>query len=108
MNRLQTSKKSLEAVQQVADDKSLRNDLKDIVHEAHATMDKVNDITSKPMGADVRSTLSKTSDAITHLDLASKQMNQILSKRGLFFQFLVGRPGYLKPPKVKKAENCRH
>lgn len=99
--------KSLEAVQQVTSDKGLRSDLKDIVHEAHATMDRVNEITSKPMGADVRNTLTKTNDAIDHLDIASKQLNQILSKRGLFFQFLVGRPGYIKPAKVKKQNTIQ-
>jgi ABC-type transporter Mla subunit MlaD len=90
---------SLESLQQVAADKSLRSDLKQILREAHSTLETVNEITSKPMGADLRSTLHETNDAITHLDLAARQMNQILAKRSPLLHLMFGRPGYIKVEK---------
>jgi len=88
--------KSLDSLQQVTADKSLRSDLKQILQEAHSTLDTVNEITSKPMGPDVRSTVHKANDAITRLDLAAQQMNQILGKRAPFLHLMFGRPGYVK------------
>jgi hypothetical protein len=48
------------------------------------------------MGSDVRSTLHKVNDTITHLDLAAQQMNQILEKRSPLMHLMFGRPGYIK------------
>lgn len=90
--------KSLESLQHVASDQSLRTDLKQIIQEAHSTLDTINEITDKPMSADVRSTLHKTNDAIIHLDLAAQQMNQILEKRSPLFHLMFGRPGHVKLP----------
>ena len=98
--------KSLDSLQQVSADQGLRKDLKQILREAHSTLDTVNEITSKPVGADVANTLHKTSDAITHLDMAARQMNQILGKRSPLIHLMFGRPGRIKveSTETKKIE----
>lgn len=92
---------SLDSLQQITADKSLRADLKQLLQETHSTLDTVNEIANKPMSSDLRNTLHKTNDAITHLDLAAQQMNQILMKRSPLIHLLFGRPGYIK---VKKDD----
>lgn len=87
---------SLDSLQQVTSDKDFRQDLKQILQQTRDALNTVNEITDKPMSADVRSTLRKTNDAIIHLDLAAQQMNQILDKRSPLLHLMIGRPGRIK------------
>ncbi|MDQ5968095.1 MAG: hypothetical protein QG625_4252 [Cyanobacteriota bacterium erpe_2018_sw_39hr_WHONDRS-SW48-000098_B_bin.30] len=111
MNRLTEASKNIEqtakSFHDIALDKDLRADVKQILSQTRATLTKVDETLSKPANKNgsLRDTLSKTHDAIDHLDLAARQLNQILSKRSPLLQMIVGRPGYIKPDKVKKQKS---
>jgi ABC-type transporter Mla subunit MlaD len=100
---------SLYTLQKMSGDVELRSDLKQIIREAHSTLNTVNEITSKPMGTNLRDTLQKTSDVLTHLDLCARQLNQILDKRSPLMHLVFGRPGRIKgeresnPPTIDPA-----
>ncbi len=84
-------------VQKMGDDKGLRSDLKQMLGDARDTMDKVDNVVSKPaFGADLKSTLAKTQSAVDHMDLVARQMNQILDKKHPLWHLMVGRPGHIK------------
>jgi hypothetical protein len=94
---------SMSSLQSIAGDNSLRSDIKQILQEAHSALNTVNEITSKPIGdSDLSGALKKTNDAITHFDLAARQMNQILGKRSPIMHLVFGRPGYIKEEKESK------
>ncbi len=46
--------------------------------------------------SDLRYVLTKTRDTLDHVDLAARQMNQILDKKHPLFHMMVGRPGHVK------------
>ncbi len=99
---------SAEAVQQIAGDKELRTDVKQILKEARSAMSKVDDLFKNPeYGTDLRQTLSKTRDAVDHVDAVAKQLNQILDKRHPLLHMLVGRPGHIDKSKTAEPEESK-
>ncbi|MBX3073924.1 MCE family protein [Candidatus Obscuribacterales bacterium] len=93
---------SMEILQSMSSDKELRGDIKQMLTDARDTMAKVDRIVSDPkFGTDLKETLVKSQDAIEHLDLAARQMNQMMNKRAPLLHMLFGRPGKL--PKKKKS-----
>lgn len=111
MRRLSEASKNIEvtarAFHDVALDKSLRDDVKEILTQARATLHKVDDTLSKPgsaTGGTLRDTITKTHDAIDHLDLAARQLNQILGKRAPLMHLMFGKPGYISPEKAKEKK----
>jgi phospholipid/cholesterol/gamma-HCH transport system substrate-binding protein len=107
----QQIRKTALTVQQMGDDKGLRSDLKQIMSDARDTMNKVDQVVSKPtFGADLKTTLQKTQSAVDHMDLVSRQMNQILDKKHPLLHLMMGRPGHLKietkTVKIEKAGNA--
>ena len=88
---------TVEQVQKITSDKDLRNDVKDILSRANETMRNVDSMFKQPgYGGDLKSTLGATKDAINHLDLAARQLNQILNSRRPLLKMMFGRPGFIK------------
>jgi ABC-type transporter Mla subunit MlaD len=84
-------------VQQITGDQQLRTDVKEILARANEGLTKVDKLFKEPgYGTDLKQTLSSTRDAVDHIDLAARQLNQILDKRSPIIHLLVGRPGLIK------------
>jgi len=102
----QELERTVNVVQKITSDTTLRSDAKDILKEANQSLNKVKDILNNPTyGNDIKNTLSSTRDAVDHIDLAAKQLNQILDKRSPLIHLLIGRPGLIR--EVKAAKNVR-
>jgi len=103
LNRTTTSvEKSMEIVQSMGNDKELRGDVKQILQDARSATSKLDKIVSDPtFGTDLKGTLVKSQDAIEHIDLAARQLNQMLDKRAPLVHMMFGRPGKL--PKDKRS-----
>lgn len=97
--------KSMQILNKVSADDELRADLKVMLKSARDAMDKANNILGDPsMKGDVRSTLTRVRDAATNVDIASKQLQQVLNKRSPLLQMLFARPGKLSEKEVKEVE----
>jgi hypothetical protein len=93
---------SMEILQSMSSDKQLRGDMKQMLKDARDAMARVDRIVSDPnFGVELKETLAKSQDAIEHLDVAARQMNQIMDKRAPLLHMLFGRPG--KIPKKRKS-----
>jgi ABC-type transporter Mla subunit MlaD len=78
-------------------DENLRGDIKQILTQANDSLDKLNNLLGQPQGNDgAGSTLAKTRAAVDHIDLAARQINQILDRRHPLLHMMVGRPGHIK------------
>lgn len=97
--------KSLGVVQEMAGDKELRTDLKEILTQAKDTLQKVENVVSQPsFGHDLKMTLQESRETLHHVNVAAKQMNQILDKKRPLLHLLFGRPGHLKDAKQQIVE----
>lgn len=113
LGRIQTStsdiKQSMQMVNKLADDQGLRGDLREIVKEAKEAMTKANDLVSEPgFKQDFTQTMGKVRTAANNVDVAAKQLHQILGKRAPLLQMLFAKPGEIKIQKVedpKKIES---
>lgn len=105
-------KASMSMVNKMADDQGLRTDLKDIVREAKEAMTRANNLLSDPtFKQDLSTTMQKVRTAATDVDIAAKQLHQILGKRAPLLRMLFGKPGDMKDVKLdenpKTAEPIR-
>lgn len=89
--------KSVQVIHKVADDQGLRTDVKQILADAKEAMGKVDDLVSQPtFGADLKVTINQVKTAAGRVDLAARQLNQILNKKRPLLHMIFGRPGYIK------------
>lgn len=89
--------KSMEVLNKIAGDQSLRDDLKQVVNNAKETMAKAEELLSEPnFKADVVQTMDKVRVAATNVDIASRQLKQILAKPMPLLRLMFGRPGVVK------------
>ncbi len=110
MDRLNQStihvQQSVESVQKISGDESLRADVKRIISSVNETMDKADHMLSKPgFGEDMKGALGDVRDTVKHLDLAARQMNQILDQKHPLVHLIFGRPGSIKNADKMKHEN---
>lgn len=113
LGRIQTStgdiRQSMQMINKLSEDQGLRADLKDIVREAREAVSKANDLVSEPtFKQDFSQTMGRVKTAANNVDLAAKQLHQILGKRAPLLQMLFGKPGEIKIQKVedpKKIES---
>lgn len=99
---------SVESVQKISSDKSLRTDIKHIIGSVNQTMDKADQMLSKPgFGTDMRGALGDVRDTIRHLDLAALQMNSILAKKHPLMHLIFGQPGSVKNAEKFESENFK-
>ena len=98
LGKIQTSseeiRQSMQVVNKLANDQGLRSDMKDVVKDAKEAMSKANTMLSDPQfKTDISQTMSKVKTAATDVDVAAKQLHQILGKRAPLFQMMFGKPG---------------
>ena len=83
--------RSMQIVKIVSDDQSLRNDIKELVHTAKDAMIKANDVLGKDnFVSDAKLTMSKLRTAADDVDLASKNINQLLSRKRPLLHLMFG------------------
>jgi ABC-type transporter Mla subunit MlaD len=109
MDRLNQStihvQQSVESVQKMSGDESLRADVKRIISSVNQTMDKADHMLNKPgFGTDMKGALGDVRDTVKHLDLAARQMNQILDQKHPLVHLIFGRPGSIKNADKLKNE----
>lgn len=95
---------SMTSLNKMTGDKELRGDIKVVVNKAHDAVNRVDKIINGPdFKTDLRSTMSEVHDAAKHIDLAAKQLNQILDKRAPLLHMMIGRPGKLPAKDAQKS-----
>lgn len=88
---------SVLAVKEMASDKVLRVEVKDILAQAHGALDKVDNLLNKPtFGVALKSTLTETRQTVHDVGVVARQLSQMLGKRAPLLHMLVGRPGRIK------------
>ncbi len=96
---------SLDVLHETANNPGLRSDIKQILSDTRHTMDSVDKVISKPeFGSNLRLTLERTREAVDNINIAAKQINQILDKRHPLIHMFIGRPGHIKTEEVDKIE----
>lgn len=106
LSKLQSSsediRKSMQVVNQLAQDGELRQDVKVVVKDAREAMSKANDMLALPeFKTDIKQTIGKIHTAASDVDLAAKQLSQILRKRAPLLHMMFGKPGELEPEHEK-------
>ena len=95
--------KSMESLNKITGDKELRNDIKVVVNKAHDAVNKVDRVISnRDFKGNLTSTVEEVRSAAKHMDIAAKQLNQILDKRAPLLHMMIGRPGSLDDVKGSK------
>ncbi len=100
----------LETFEKLAQDKEVRGDMKAIMVDARHALDKVDSLVNSPgFGADIRSTLQKTHEALDNVNTVSLQVNQMLSKSHPLLHMIFGSPGKLKvqAKKLNKSKETK-
>ena len=91
---------SVGTLQQLSSNDKLRTDMKQILDKTDNVVTKINTLVTSPnVNPQVKTTLLQTQDAVQHLDLAARQVNQILDNKRPLLKLLFGRPGHLHPQK---------
>lgn len=89
--------RSMETLHSVSKDTELRSDVKQILFDARKSLEKLDHILNNPdSGADIKSTLKNTRATLEDVDLAARQLQQILDKRQPLIHMFLGRPGHIK------------
>lgn len=102
LSKLQTSseeiRQSVQVVDKLAADNTLRTDVKGLIQDAKEAMTKANEMFDDPtFRTDVQKTLGKVRTAASDVDSAARQLKQILGKRAPLFHMMFGKPGELPP-----------
>jgi phospholipid/cholesterol/gamma-HCH transport system substrate-binding protein len=110
LSHLETStnniKNSLQTLDKISGDQGLRSDLKDVVSNARAAMNQASTLLNQPdFKANVCATLNKVRAAASNIDVASRQVQQVLNKRAPLLHMLFGRPG-AKPAPTPDDPSC--
>ena len=96
---------SMEKLQGITQDVHFREDMKEILLQARQALERLDKLLNDPnSGSDVRSTLKDTRTTLEDVDLAARQLQQILSKRQPLIHMFLGRPGYIKKEDATKAQ----
>lgn len=108
--RIQTSTQSihesLQTVDKLAENNQLRDDVKEVVRGAKDAMTKASEMMSDPqLKVDVSHTLGKVKTAAADVDVAAKQLSQILGKRAPLLHLLMGRPGEISEKQKEKVKD---
>ncbi|HEY9784008.1 MAG TPA: MlaD family protein, partial [Candidatus Obscuribacterales bacterium] len=101
MNRLTAATEniasSMKIAQKIAGDQGLRSDLRQATADAKAAVTKVNEIVNQPgFTSDLKQTMTKVKSAAADVDIAAKQLQQVLNKRSPLLHMMFGRPGRIK------------
>ncbi|MBZ0187264.1 MAG: hypothetical protein K8F91_13540, partial [Candidatus Obscuribacterales bacterium] len=81
--------------------------------QARTSLNKVDEILNKPaFKEDLGSIIGQAKQAVDHVDLAARQLNQILNKRFPLVKMMIGRPGHIEkepgkiPPVGEKKQGA--
>ncbi|MBX9686074.1 MAG: MlaD family protein [Candidatus Obscuribacterales bacterium] len=96
-------RQSMQVVNKLADDQGLREDVKVVLKDAKDAMNKANTMLADPgFKIDIAQTMGKVKSAASDVDVAAKQLHQILGKRAPLLHMMFGKPGEL--PAEKKLD----
>lgn len=99
---------SLKVLNTIKDDKELRGDIKEVVRDAKAAMSRLDNIMGEPgFKDDLRSTVKKVNAAATNVDLASRQIHQVLNQRAPLLRMIFSNPGRLKEEQEKAEKKLK-
>lgn len=109
LDKINTSTKdiaaSVNSVEKITGDKTLRSDVKEAVGNLKDAMSKLDVVLGDPnFKTDLKTTMLKVNSAATNIDVAAKQMNQIMGKRAPLIHMIFGRPGKVKVEKETVTE----
>jgi phospholipid/cholesterol/gamma-HCH transport system substrate-binding protein len=98
---------SMQMVDKISADQTLRTDLKDIVKDAREAVTQANTLLNEPgFKADLKTTMRKVQNAADNIDVASKQVQQVLNKRAPLLHMIFGRPGKITPQTCDPTPPC--
>jgi ABC-type transporter Mla subunit MlaD len=105
LQRLQNSteniRTSMEIVNKISADQALRSDLKDVVRGAKEAMQEASTLLGDPaFKENLGATMQRVRSAATNVDIASKQIQNVLGKRAPLLQMLFGKPGKITPDMI--------
>jgi phospholipid/cholesterol/gamma-HCH transport system substrate-binding protein len=108
LNKLNTSSEniyqSMKIVNTVSSDQALRADIKEAVANARDAVEKANALLGRDnFVSDARLTMSKLRNAADEVDLASKNINTLLSRKRLLLHMMFG--GGIKQPKSTSVKS---
>ena len=87
---------SVKTVDKIAGDQGMRTDVKQMLSDARNTMDKANEVVTNPNFKDTfTNTAAKVRLAATRVNLAARQLSQVLDQRFPLFKMMFGRPGHI-------------
>ena len=96
---------SVRTVDKISGDQKLRSDLKQMLTESRETMAEVDSALDKPaFGENLGGTIRRLNAALGHLDLAARQINQMLDKKHPLVKMNFGRPGYIDQNRESKTK----
>ncbi|MBX9879758.1 MAG: MlaD family protein [Candidatus Obscuribacterales bacterium] len=99
----QNISRSMQIVDKVANDQGLRSDIKEAVASAKDAMTKADEMMKDAnFKSDLTQTMAKMKSAANNVDIAARQLNQILGKRAPLFHMMIGRPGKLPPDEIEQ------
>lgn len=100
--------KSMGLVEKISDDKGLREDIKGVVGDAKEAVFKVEKIIAEPtFKTDLKVTIHKFESAAENVDLAAKQLNNVLDKKAPLLHMMFGRPGAIKDARRDLQKEAR-
>lgn len=103
----QNISKSMQIVDKVASDEGLRSDIKEAVTSAKEAMAKADELMKDAnFKSDLTQTMTKMRSAASNVDLAARQLNQILGKRAPLFHMMIGRPGRIPPDEIPQEQQA--
>jgi MlaD protein len=110
LTKLETStnniKASMDQLSKISGDQGLRSDIKDAVHTAKEAIAEADTLVHEPdFKSNICATLNKVRTAATNIDVAARQIQQVLNKRAPLLHMLFGQPGK-KPPAAPDDPNC--
>jgi hypothetical protein len=97
-------RQSMQVVSHLADDQGLRTDVKGIISDYKSAVGKANTMLSDPgFKADITQTMTRVKTAASDVDLAARQMHQILEKRAPLVHMMFGSPGKIGSDKTRET-----
>lgn len=103
---------SMQAVNKLAGDQSLRSDVKEIVGNLKDSVNKLDTMIDQPgFKDDIRTTVRKVNSAAENVDGAAQQLRHALDQKGLLWKLMLGRPGHIpdgkKEPSSKRSKGAK-
>lgn len=111
LTKMQTSTEnishSMEILNKISNDQGLRGDIKEAVSNAKEAVQQASAIMNEPtFKTNLTSTMTKVRSAADNVNVASKQVQQVLDKRAPLFHLMFGRPGKITQKTCDPSTPC--